>query len=63
VSKAKGNTADEEVIEVGEAFYIPAGHVPAAKAATEFVMFSSTDKLVVSEAAIKATMQRLMGEG
>jgi hypothetical protein len=30
----------EEVIEPGDAFYMPPGHVPAAQAGSEFVMFS-----------------------
>lgn len=30
----------EEVIEPGDAFYMPPGHVPAAVAGTELVMFS-----------------------
>jgi hypothetical protein len=51
----------EEVIEPGDAFYMPPGHVPAAKAGTEFVMFSPTDELAVSEAAIKANMEQMMG--
>ena len=30
----------EEVIEPGDAFYMPPGHVPAAQAGSELVMFS-----------------------
>jgi hypothetical protein len=51
----------EEVIEPGDAFYMPPGHVPAAKAGSEFVMFSPTDELAVSEAAINANMEQMMG--
>ena len=51
----------EEVIEPGDAFYMPPGHVPAAKAGSEFVMFSPTDELAVSEAAIKANMEQMTG--
>jgi quercetin dioxygenase-like cupin family protein len=50
----------EEVIEPGDAFRMPPGHVPAAQAGSEFVMFSRQEKLAVSEAALKANMQRLM---
>ena len=50
----------EEVIEPGDAFYMPPGHVPAAQAGSEFVMFSPQEELAVSEAALKANMQRLM---
>jgi quercetin dioxygenase-like cupin family protein len=49
----------QEVIEPGDAFYMPPGHVPAAEAGSEFVMFSPKAELEVSEAAIKANMQRL----
>jgi hypothetical protein len=38
----------------------PLGHVPAAQAGSEFVMFSPQEELAVSEAALKANMQRLM---
>ena len=50
----------EEVIEPGDAFYMSPGHVPAAQAGSEFVMFSPQGELAVSEAALKANMQRLM---
>ena len=46
----------EEVIEPGDAFYMAPGHVPAAVAGTEFVMFSPQDEL----AAAGAAMQELM---
>jgi hypothetical protein len=49
----------EEILEPGDAFYMPPGHVPAAEAGAEFVMFSPKDELAVSEAALKANMQRL----
>ena len=50
----------EEAIEPGDAFYMPPGHVPAAQTGSEFVMFSPREELAVSEAALKAHMQRLM---
>ena len=31
----------EEVIEAGDAFYLPPGHVPAGEAGSEFVQFSA----------------------
>ena len=40
----------EEPIAPGEAFYMTPGHTPAAIAGTEFVQFSPTDDLAVSEA-------------
>jgi len=39
-----------EVFEAGDAFYLPAGHVPSAEAGTEYLQFSPADDLrVVSE--------------
>ncbi len=40
----------------GEAFYMPAGHSVAAEAGSEFVMFSPTDQLAATEAAIAKAM-------
>jgi hypothetical protein len=51
----------EEVIEAGDAFYLPPGHVPAGDAGSEFVQFSPTDELRVSEAAMAANMRQLQG--
>jgi len=42
-----------EVIEAGEAFYMPPGHAPAATAGSEFVQFSPTAELAVTLAAIE----------
>jgi hypothetical protein len=47
----------DEVIEAGDAFYLPPGHVPEADAGTEFVQFSPTEELAATEAAIAAAMQ------
>ncbi len=52
-----------EVIEPGDAFYMPPGHVPAAEAGSEFVMFSPSEEMAVSMTAMKANMQRLMQGG
>ena len=41
-----------EVFEAGDAFYMPPGHTPAIDAGTEFTMFSPTDLLAATEAAI-----------
>lgn len=49
----------EEVIEAGEAYYMPPGHAPAADDGTEFVMFSPTDLLEATDAAVKAAMARM----
>ena len=47
----------DDVIEQGQAFYMPPGHVPEADADTEFVLFSPTDELQATEAAIATGMQ------
>jgi hypothetical protein len=46
----------QEVIEPGDAFYMPPGHVPAAVAGTELVMFSPQDELAAAEAAMRELM-------
>jgi hypothetical protein len=51
----------EEVIEADDAFYMPPGHVPAGEAGTEFVQFSPSDELRVSEAAMARNMQQMQG--
>ena len=49
----------EEVVEAGDAFYLPAGHVPSAQAGTEYVQFSPTEELRVVEAAMLENMQAM----
>jgi hypothetical protein len=51
----------EEVYEAGDAFFMPPGHVPEAEAGTEFVMFSPTEELAATEAAIMAGMPAAPG--
>jgi hypothetical protein len=46
----------DEVIEEGQAFYMPPGHVPEAHAGTEFVLFSPTDQLRATEEAMARGM-------
>jgi hypothetical protein len=45
-----------EVFETGDAFYVPADHTNAVSADTEVVMFSPTEELAVTEAAIMRNM-------
>lgn len=47
----------EEVVEAGDAFYMPPGHTAAAEAGAEFIQFSPTDLLAETEAAIAKGMQ------
>jgi hypothetical protein len=49
----------EEVVEAGNAFYIPPGHTQAADGGSEFVVFSPTEELRVTEEAIARNMQAL----
>lgn len=50
----------DEVVEAGEAFYAPPGHVPVAnEPGTEYVQFSPTEELKKTDAAIKRNMQAL----
>jgi hypothetical protein len=46
-----------EVFEAGDAFYMPPGHIPAVDAGTEFTMFSPTDLLAATDAAIAKGME------
>jgi hypothetical protein len=47
----------EEVIEAGDAFYMPPGHAPEAEQGTEFVQFSPAGELAAFDEALKKTMQ------
>lgn len=49
----------EDVIEPGEAFYIPPGHTPAASAGSEFVMFSPQDEMALTDAAMKRNIDAM----
>ncbi|WP_033333963.1 AraC family ligand binding domain-containing protein [Streptomyces novaecaesareae] len=51
----------EEVFEAGDAFYLPPGHVPLAKAGSELVQFSPTEELRAVEAAMLKNMQDMQG--
>ena len=42
----------DEVVEAGDAFYLPPGHTPRAEAGAEFVQFSPADELAATDAAI-----------
>jgi hypothetical protein len=44
----------EEVIEAGDAFYMPPGHAPEAEEGTEIVQFSPAAQLAEVVAAMKA---------
>jgi hypothetical protein len=48
----------EEVLEPGDAFYMAPGHVPAAVAGTQLVMFSPQAELAAVEAAMRELMMQ-----
>ena len=47
----------EETYVAGDAFYMTPGHTPAAEAGTELVMFSPSDLLAETDAAVAKGMQ------
>jgi len=49
----------EEVIEAGDAFYMPPGHTQAAEAGSEFVIFSPTTELRATEEVIARNMEAM----
>jgi mannose-6-phosphate isomerase-like protein (cupin superfamily) len=46
----------EDVIEPGDAFYLPPGHTPEAEEGTEFVQFSPAEQLAAVDDALKKAM-------
>jgi len=50
----------DEVIEAGDAFYLPPGHIPKAEAGTEYVQFSPSAELKTVKDAMMANMQKMM---
>jgi glyoxylate utilization-related uncharacterized protein len=50
----------EEIVETGDAFYLPPGHVPVShEPGTTIVQFSPTDELQATEEAIQRNMQAM----
>ena len=49
----------DEVIEEGQAFYMPPGHVPTYEVGTQLTQFSPTEELKATEAAIMRNLQQL----
>lgn len=50
-----------EVVEAGDAFYAPPGHVPTVAEGTEWVQFSPTDELRVTEEVIMRNLAAMNG--
>jgi uncharacterized RmlC-like cupin family protein len=51
----------EETVGPGEAYYMPPGHVPAARAGSEFIQFSPAAQLRDVQAVMARTMAALPG--
>ena len=52
-------SGETEQLTAGDAFYMSPGHVPHAAAGTELVLISPRDELELTEAAIRANMERM----
>jgi hypothetical protein len=46
----------DETVEAGDAFHMTPGHVPVFDAGTQLLMFSPTDEVAATDAAIQAAM-------
>ena len=53
----------EEVVEAGDAFYAPPGHVPVVDAGTEIMQFSPSEELQKTEEVMAKNMQAMQGGG
>ena len=54
----------EEVVEAGDAFYLPPGHVPVShQPGTEIVQFSPTEELRRTDEAMMRNMRAMQGAG
>ena len=49
----------EEVFEPGDAFYLPAGHIPLAEAGSEYVQFSPAEELARTADAMRRNMEAM----
>jgi mannose-6-phosphate isomerase-like protein (cupin superfamily) len=53
----------DHVVEAGDAFYLPPGHVPKVVAGTEFVQFSPTERLDHVSQHMTEAANRMQGAG
>jgi hypothetical protein len=49
------------VLEEGDAFYVPPGHIPIQEADSEILMFSPSEELQVTSDVIMKNMQQMQG--
>ena len=52
----------EEVLEPGDAFYVPAGHLQRAEAGTEYLQFSPAKEMAEVEQQIMKNMQAMQAQ-
>ena len=50
----------DEVFTAGDAFYLPPGHVPLARAGSEYVQFSPAEELRAVSEAMARNMQEML---
>lgn len=53
----------EEVVDAGDVFYMPPGHVPEYRPGTRLIQFSPTDEMRVVNEVIMRNAQRLQAAG
>jgi mannose-6-phosphate isomerase-like protein (cupin superfamily) len=51
----------DEVVETGDAFYLPPGHIPVVEAGTEYIQFSPSKELEEVSSTIVRNMQAMQG--
>jgi quercetin dioxygenase-like cupin family protein len=51
----------DEVFEAGDAFHLPAGHVPVGEAASQLVQFSPSMQLEEADAVMLKNVQGMQG--
>jgi mannose-6-phosphate isomerase-like protein (cupin superfamily) len=52
----------DEVVEAGDAFYLPPGHIPLAEAGSEYLQFSPSDELQRTSETIERNFRQLQGQ-
>ena len=52
----------EEVVEPGDAFYVPPGHLQRAEAGTEYLQFSPAKEMAEVEQQIMQNMQAMQAQ-
>ena len=53
----------DEVLEAGDAFYLPPGHIPSVEAGTEYIQFSPSETIHEVSETMTRNFQALMAAG